>query len=73
MLNFIISKSPQEFYNRENWLGFKMSPHQPMIFINSVSKDGVETNEGFYEWRQCSINIISTIYQRLKLNEKLSK
>lgn len=67
MVEYILTQCPKEFHGKENWLGVKMSPHSPMIFINKVSADGVKTNEGNYTWGQCSQEIISTIYQRLKL------
>lgn len=69
MIEYILTQVPKKFCGKENWLGVKMSPHSPMIFINSVTKEGVETNEGFYKWEQCSRQIIGTIYQRLKLLE----
>lgn len=69
LLDYILKNCPQEYHGKEYWLGVKMTPHQPMIFINKVTKEGVETNEGFYDWEGCSGQVISTIYQRMKLNE----
>lgn len=71
-MDYIFTQIPAEF-SKSEWLGIKMSPHSKMIFINKVSNDGIETSEGLKSWPQCSDQIISTIYQRLKLNEKLSK
>lgn len=69
MINYIMTKVPASFSGKENWLGVKMSPHQSMEFINLVTDQGVVTNRGSYRWDFCSQEIISTIYQRLKLNE----
>lgn len=69
MIEYILTQVPKRFSGKENWLGVKMTPHTPMIFINEITEDGVETNEGFYEWSQCNRQIIGTIYQRLKLLE----
>lgn len=71
MIEYILSKCPVKFSGKENWLGFKASPHTPMRFINEVTSEGVKTNEGFYEWSKVDQMTISTIYQRLKLNETL--
>ena len=70
MIKYIITQCPKEFNGRENWLGVKMTPHTPMIFVNGITEDGVETNEGFYQYQDCSQAIISTIYQRLKLHDR---
>lgn len=73
-LDYILSVDlPKEFRGKENWLGVKMSPHTPMLFINKVTREGVETNAGSFTWDKCSTNIINTIYQRLKLNEATNK
>lgn len=73
MLEYILEQCPQEYNGKENWLGVKMSPHSPMMFINKVTKEGIETNEGFYDWDGCSKEVIGTIYQRMRLNEKKFK
>lgn len=70
MLQFILTQVPVEF-GRADWLGVKMSPHTAMIFINRVEKAGIQSNFGFFTWNDCRQEIISTVYQRLKLNEKL--
>lgn len=69
-IEYILSQCPKSF-NGNNKLYFKMTPHTPMLFINKVTEEGVETNNGFYAWSECSQSIINTLYQRLKLNEKL--
>lgn len=70
MIAYILTQAPIKF-GKENWLGLKTSPHQPMIFINEIDFDGVTTNQGYYTWKQCTQETISTIYQRLKLNETI--
>ena len=70
-LEYILTQVPVKFGGKENWLGFKTSPHNPMRFINEVTAEGVKTNEGFYEWSRVDEKTIQTIYQRLKWNEKL--
>lgn len=69
MLAYIKTRVPVAFSGKQNWLGFKMSPHLPMEFINKVTIEGVETSITKYSWDECSQQIISTIYQRLKLND----
>ena len=73
-LEYILTRCPQRFGGKDNWLGFKMSPHKPMTFINEVTVEGVKTDTGFKEWSNVDQPTIQTIYQRLKvmeLNEKL--
>jgi hypothetical protein len=70
MIEYIKTQAPKEFRGKENWLGVKMSPHQSMEFINKVTAEGVVTNAGQYSWSECSQQIISTIYQRLKLSDR---
>lgn len=68
-LEYILTKCPQEFGGKENWLGFKATPHTPMRFINRITIEGVKTNEGFFKWSEVGQQTIQTIYQRLKLLE----
>ena len=70
-LDYILTQCPAEFHGKQNWLGFKATPHTPMRFINQVTAEGVKTNEGFYNWDEVDQKTIQTIYQRLKWNEKL--
>ena len=70
-LEYILTQVPKSFGGKENWLGFKTTPHTPMRFINEITKEGVKTNEGFYNWDEVGEKTIQTIYQRLKWNEKL--
>lgn len=70
-LRYIMTRVPKEFSGKENWLGFKKTPHTPMLFINKITDAGITTNSGFFSWLDCSAETIATIYQRLKLNEKL--
>ena len=71
MLDYILSQCPQEFRGKENWLGYKLTPHTPMKFINKITSEGIETNQGNYTWDKVDKNTLGTIYQRLKLNEML--
>lgn len=70
-MEYILTQVPASFGGKENWLGFKATPHTPMRFINEVTKEGVKTNEGFYEWNKVDTMTKNTVYQRLKWNEKL--
>jgi len=69
MLDYIKTRLPVKFSGKQNWLGFKMSPHKSMEFINNVTESGIETSVAKYSWDECTQEIISTIYQRLKLND----
>lgn len=65
-LEYILTKVPVEFRGKENWLGYKHSPHSSMVFINEVTSEGIKTNEGWYSWSECNKEAVATIYQRLK-------
>lgn len=67
MISFILSKTPVNFGGKDDWLGVKMSPHQPFEFINKIGKGGIETSVTKYSWDECHNEVIQTIYQRLKL------
>ena len=69
MIGYILTQCPAEFSGKDNWLGFKATPHTPMRFINKVTTDGIETNEGKFKWDEVNQMTLSTIYQRLKLNK----
>lgn len=70
-IDWIRSQSlPVRFYGKENWLGFKLTPHTPMMFINEVNADGVKTNTGTIPWDQMPAAAVATIYQRMKLEPR---
>jgi hypothetical protein len=72
-LVYILPRCPQEFRGKDNWLGYKKTPHTPLVFINKITTEGVATNEGFKSWLEQPAEAIATIYQRLKINEVCTK
>ena len=72
MLKYILTQVPITISGtKKDWLMCKMSPHSQPMFINKINRNGIETNQGFFEWDKVSEPVLQTIYQRLKWNEKL--
>lgn len=70
MLEYILTQVPVVISGtKKDWLMCKMSPHSPPVFINKIMANGIETNQGFFEWDKVSEPVLQTIYQRLKLLE----